>query len=153
MEKSPSTPGSSPKLESKGKRFQGKNTPPIDKEQPKPTTPDISHSSQDSNSRTRIKLQRRKQFGHRLTKYKRLGYTRKKFDIGKANKLKRGEKLQEKRDRKWLFTSLSQSTSKRKDSAKEEVSFESISALEGSYRQQQSTSSSSPEQSSDVSAK
>ena len=100
-------------------------------------------------------MMRRKQFGHRLTKYKRLGHTRKKFDIGTANRVKRGEKLQEKRNAKWLFTSLSQSTPKTKEKAKEEVSFESISDLEGSYRQNkspQSTSSSSPEQSSDESA-
>ena len=103
------------------------------------------------------KLLRKKQFGHRLTKYKRMGYTKKKVDVSQANRRKRNEQLQKKRDAKWLFTSMSRSTPKTLAPVNDPPSFESLSDLDGSYRQTQpspptsspSSSSSSPENSSD----
>ena len=103
------------------------------------------------------KLLRKKQFGHRLTKYKRLGYARKKVDVSQANRRKRNEQLQKKRDAKWLFTSMTRSTPKTQSAVNDTPSFESLSDLDGSYRQKQaspptsspSSSSSSPEVSSD----
>ena len=103
------------------------------------------------------KLLRKKQFGHRLTKYKRLGYSRKKVDVSQANRRKRNEQLQKKRDAKWLFTSMTRSTPKTQSAVTDTPSIESLSDLDGSYRQKQnspptSSTSSSAEVSSDDSA-
>ena len=75
-----------------------------------------------------------------------------KFNIQKANRAKRDAQLKSKRDQRWLFTSMSQSTPRK--SHGEETSFESISDIEGAYRdgQQQISSDSSPPTSSNEGA-
>ena len=94
---------------------------------------------------------RKQQFNHRFQTYKRRGFVRKKFDIGKENKKKRDTHLKTKRDARWLLTTMSQPQSRTDVTNVQDNSFDSISDIEGSYRcaKDSSPQSSSPS-SSDV---
>ena len=116
---------------------------------------ELSDSSAKSLATLRKSKQMRKQqFGHRVKCYKRRNFIRKKLDIKKENRQRRDEQLQQKRDGRWLFTTLSQSTPQQNiagDSQEEELSFDAISDIEGRYRVQakepsSSSSSASPEE-------
>ena len=83
------------------RRIQPKS--PENKE--KSPTPKLSPKQQQSMATLRKDKQLRKQqFNHRFQTYKRRGFVRKKFDIGKENKKKRDAQLKTKRDLRWLFT-------------------------------------------------
>ena len=113
---------------------------------------DISSSSNSGNSSAesrskkatlKKRQQRKRLFGHRVKQYKTTSLGRQKFNISKANRMKRDAQLKSKRDQRWLFTSMSQSTPQKGQQG--ETSFDSISDIEGAYREDHhQTSSDSP---------
>ena len=90
----------------------------------------------------RLQHQRRQQFSHRVTRYKDKGEKKKKKNIATANKEKRDALLKERHDKRWLFTTMTQS-SPNNDGNQDKKSFESISDIEGTYRTKTPSPSSS----------
>ena len=133
IENSPQHPVMASNKDTRSKRFHAKDSSSDRSELSHHVTRQSNNSgaSHSSGGKMKRKLLRKKQFGHRLTKYKRLGYAKKRVDVSQANRRKRNEHLQKKRDAKWLFTSMTRSTPKPQPAVNDSPSFESLSDLDG----------------------